>query len=701
MNGLPDRLLPGQPYPLGASWDGSGINFAVFSADAEKIELCLFDAPGKRETRRLSLPECTDQVWHGYLPHAQLGQLYGYRAYGPYEPARGLRFNPNKLLLDPYARRLVGNLHWSDTLYGYRVGSQRLDLSFDRRDSATSMPRCVAVDSAMSWGDDRPPRVPWSRTVLYEAHLRGLTMLHPDIPAGDRGTFAGLGHPRVIEHLLRLGITAVELLPAHALVNERALVDRQLRNYWGYNSIAFFAPEPRYLSDGGLGEIRSAVRRLHAAGIELILDVVYNHTAEGGELGPTLCFRGLDNRSYYRLLPGEERRCINDTGCGNTLNLSHPRVIQLVLDSLRYWVETFHIDGFRFDLCTTLGREPGGFNPDGAFFSALRQDPLLSQVKLIAEPWDIGPGGYQLGRHPAGLAEWNDRFRDDVRRYWRGDIGVRGALASRLHGSGDFFDHHKRRAWSSVNFVTAHDGLTLDDLVSYTQKNNLANGEDNRDGHPDNLSTNSGVEGPSDDPAILARRAALKRALLTTLLCAQGTPMLLAGDEFGRSQGGNNNAYCQDNKTSWIDWSLAATAAGQELQAYVARLAAVRAAHPSLRGAHFLHGLDQPLPGLPDIAWFDEHGAPMTEQAWQDGNGRCVVLRRAVADAGQVDISLLLLNASEERHGFQLSEPRFDWRVCLDSAAPLAPERALQGAAVEVGAHAAMLLVASAAVSAP
>jgi isoamylase len=456
---LPDALWPGRPFPLGATWDGLGINFAVFSAHAERIDLCLFEPSGKHEIARYPMPEYTDQVWHGYLPDATAGLLYGYRALGPYEPERGHRFNPYKLLLDPYARALAGSVHWTDALYGFRLNSSRGDLSFDRRDSAPAMPKGVVTDDAFNWGDDRPPAVPWSDTVIYEAHLRGLTMLRDDIRPPQRGTFAALADPAVIDHLRRLGITAIELMPVHAFVQDRALRQRGLRNYWGYNTLGFFAPEPSYLSEGAPNEMRVAVRHLHAAGIEVILDVVYNHTAESDEKGPTLSFRGLDNASYYRLQAADRRRPVNDTGTGSTMNLSHPRVLQMVMDSLRHWVTSYHVDGFRFDLCATLGREPGGFDPGAGFFDAVRQDPVLAGVKLIAEPWDVGPGGYQLGNHPPGFAEWNDRFRDDVRRFWRGDPGHRPAIAAALAGSADIFARHGRRPWASVNFVTSHDGL--------------------------------------------------------------------------------------------------------------------------------------------------------------------------------------------------------------------------------------------------
>src|SRR5215470_5705608 len=583
MAAWPDRLLTGAPYPLGATWDGLGVNFAVFSAHASKIELCLFDPSGRREIARFPMPECTDEVWHGYLPNARAGLVYGYRAFGPYEPQHGHRFNPHKLLLDPYARRLAGQLRWSDALFGYRVNSPRADLSFDRRDSAPGMIKGIVTEDGFDWGDDRPLNTAWSNTVIYEAHLRGLTELCEDVRANERGTFAALAHQKVIDYLKRLEITAIELMPIHAFIQDRHLLQKGLRNYWGYNTIGFFTIEPRYLGDGSRHEMRVAIRRLHAAGIEVILDVVYNHTAEGSELGPTLSFRGLDNASYYRLVEDNPRHCVNDTGTGNTLNLSHPRVLQMVMDSLRYWVNSFHIDGFRFDLGVTLGREAHGFDPGSGFFDALRQDPVLTRVKLISEPWDLGPGGYQLGQHPPGFAEWNDRFRDGVRRYWRGDPGQRADVAARLAGSSDLFDRQARRPWASINFVTSHDGFTLADLVSYAERHNEANGEDNNDGHPENHSANWGVEGPTDDPTILDTRARVQRALLATLLLAQGTPMLLGGDEFGRTQRGNNNAYCQDNEISWFDWRQAASDEGRRLTAFVQRLVALRHRHAVLR----------------------------------------------------------------------------------------------------------------------
>jgi glycogen operon protein len=692
---LPDRLLPGRPDPLGATWDGLGVNFAVFSAHATQIDLCLFDAAGRREVARLPLPECTDEVFHGYLPEARPGQVYGYRAHGPYQPDQGHRFNPHKLLLDPYARQLSGSVRWSDALFGYRTGSARADLTFDRRDSAAAMPKAVVADDAFNWGDDAPPNVPWDRTFIYEAHLRGLTIRRDDLVPRERGTFAALADPPMIEHMLKLGVTAVELLPIHAYLQDRFLVEKNLRNYWGYSTLSFFAPEPAYVSDGSLNEIRVAIRRLHAAGIEVILDVVYNHTCEGGEEGPTLSWRGLDNASYYRLAPGDARHHINDTGCGNTVNISHPRVLQMVMDSLRYWATSFRVDGFRFDLASTLGRELHGFDPGSGFFDAIRQDPVLSRLKLIAEPWDIGPGGYQLGRHPPGFSEWNDRFRDGVRRFWRGDAGLRPDLAARLSGSGDLFDHRRRRPWASVNFLAAHDGFTLEDQVSYTERRNLINGENNRDGHGENFSANWGVEGPTKDPKILALRARVKRAMLLTLLASHGTPMLLAGDEFGRTQQGNNNAYCQDNDISWLDWQRAGTPEGISLSHFIGRAAALRRRYATLRSATFLHGRTEPLPGIPDVGWFDERGEKLSDGDWNDPEGRLLTLRRAAVTEEGVEVSLLLINGSADDRPFLLPEPAPLWRSVLDSAQPDAEEISIAGGALTVVGRSARLLIAT------
>jgi len=693
---LPDRLLAGANYPLGASWDGLGVNFAVFSSHAERIDLCLFDAAGRREVARYTLPEYTDEIWHGYLPDAGPGTVYGYRAYGPYAPERGHRFNPHKLLLDPYARALRGELHWSDALFGFRLHSAHGDLSYDRRDSAPFMPKAVVSDEAFSWGDDRPPAVPWADTVIYEAHVRGLTKLRADLPPERRGTFAALGDPSTVAYLRRLGVTAVELLPVHAFVQDRFLVQRGLRNYWGYNTLAFFAPEPAYLADGSANEMRMAVRRLHAAGIEVILDVVYNHTAEGGEAGPTLSFRGLDHASYYRLSPDDPSLCLNETGCGNAVNLAHPRVMQMVMDSLRYWVQSFRVDGFRFDLSATLGREGNGFDTGAGFFDALRQDPMLSRVKLIAEPWDLGHGGYQLGRHPPGFAEWNDRFRDGVRRFWRGDPAQRGDFAARLTGSRDLFGHRGRRPWASVNYAACHDGFTLTDLASYAEKHNEPNQEGNRDGSDANWSCNWGAEGPTDDAAISETRARVRRALLATVMFAAGTPMLLAGDEFGRTQRGNNNAYCQDNEISWLDWQQAAGEEGRAMTGFVARLIALRRAWPSLRATEYRDGGQELAPGIAEIAWFDEHGRPISPEAWNNPGERTLVLRRAARlPNGRIPMLTMMLNPTAVDRRFQLPPPVRRSRLLLDSAAPAEPERALpeHAASVTVRAHGLMLLL--------
>jgi glycogen operon protein len=689
---LASRLMPGLPYPLGATWDGLGTNFAVFSAHAERLDLCLFDPSGRREIARLAVPECTDEVWHGYLPEAQAGLLYGYRARGRYDPQNGHRFNPHKLLLDPYARRLAGELRWSDALFGYRLHSARGDLSFDRRDSAPGLPKSVVTDESFNWGDDRPPATPWSDTVIYEAHVRGLTMLLPEVRANERGTFAALADPHLIAHLRRLSITAVELMPIHAFVQDRDLLERGLRNYWGYNTLAYSAIERAYLASGSSNEMRVAIRHLHAAGIEVILDVVYNHTAEGSELGPTLSFRGLDNASYYRLDPANRRHCINDTGTGNTLNLSHPRVLQMVMDSLRYWVTSFHVDGFRFDLGVTLGREAHGFDQGAGFFDALRQDPILARTKLIAEPWDLGPGGYQLGHHPPGFAEWNDRFRDGLRRFWRGDPGQRPDFAARLAGSSDLFDRRARRPWASVNYAASHDGFTLADTVSYLERHNKANGENNQDGMKENYSANWGAEGPAQDANILDTRAHVRRAMLATAFFAHGTPMLLAGDEFGRTQGGNNNAYCQDNEVSWLDWKEAESAAGRAFAAFTARVVALRHAYPVLRSLHFMHGREELARGVTDISWFDQHGVPITVEGWNNPEERVIVLRRA-ARHDTVQALTLVLNPTGRTLDFRLPPPPVPLRVLIDTDQPDAPERDLAGDHIAVAARSAVLLV--------
>ena len=617
-----NALWPGRPHPRGATWDGMGVNFALFSESAERVELCLFDGTGRHEIQRIALREQTDLIWHGYLPQARPGLLYGYRVYGPYRPKDGHRFNGHKLLLDPYARNIVGALRWHDALYGYRVGHADADLSFDRRDSAAYMPRCKVVETAFTWGDDRPPRVPWHESVVYELHVGGFTKRHPDVPPALRGTYAGLCCAPIVDYFKSLGVTTVELMPVHAFVDERQLVERGLRNYWGYNSIGYFAPDHRYSASGKVNEFKSMVSTLHAAGIEVLLDVVYNHTAEGHELGPTLGFRGIDNASYYRLEPENKRRYQDFTGCGNTLNMQHPRVLQLLMDSLRYWVTEMHVDGFRFDLASALARELHAVNRLSAFFDILHQDPVLSRVHLIAEPWDLGSGGYQVGNFPVGWAEWNDKYRDTMRGYWKGEGGGVGEFAQRLTGSSDLYNRSSRRPYASLNFIAAHDGFTLADMVSYNEKHNEANGEDNRDGHNHNLSWNFGVEGPTDDPEILALRARQQRNFIATLLLSQGVPMLLAGDEIGRTQRGNNNAYCQDNEIGWVDWSLDDDK--RALLAFTRRLVALRAAHPVFRRRDFFQG--RPLYGsnVRDIVWLRPDGTEMAEQEWQQDHARAL-----------------------------------------------------------------------------
>ena len=610
------RVWPGSPYPRGATWDGRGVNFAVFSHHAERVEVCLFGGRGGKETARVTLPEYTDEVWHGYLPDLRPGQLYGYRCYGPYDPARGQRFNPNKLLLDPYAKAIVGDLAWTDAHFGYRIGASNVDLSFSRRDNARWMPKCQVVDAPFDWEGDEHPRHPWHDTIIYEAHVRGMTMRHPDVPDAIKGTFAGLAHPAVVRHLQDLGVTAIELLPIHAFLQDRHLIERDLSNYWGYNTLGFFAVEPRYLASRNRDEFRSFVKTYHAAGLEVLLDVVYNHTAEGNQCGPTLSFRGIDNSSYYRLVADDPRYYMDFTGCGNAFNLHHPRVLQLVVDSLRYWVEEMHVDGFRFDLATTLAREAhGGFDPHCGFLDAVRQDPVLARAKLIAEPWDVGDGGYRVGGFPPGWAEWNDRYRDTVRRFWKGDQGCVADLATRITGSSDIFDTHGRRPWSSVNFVTAHDGFTLADLVSYNEKHNSQNGEENRDGTNDNNSWNCGTEGPTDDQEILRLRTKQSRNLITTLLLSQGLPMFLGGDEIGRSQHGNNNAYCQDNEISWLEWP-GAEDPRQSLLAFVRRLMRLRRDHIVFRRHRFFHARAIPGTDIRDITWLRPDGAEMTPDDW-------------------------------------------------------------------------------------
>ncbi|KAB7781498.1 MULTISPECIES: glycogen debranching protein GlgX [Xanthomonas] len=666
------RIREGLPYPLGATWDGLGVNFALYSAHATKVELCLFDDRG-REIERIALPEYTDEIWHGYLPDARPGQLYGYRVYGPYAPDAGHRFNPNKLLLDPYAKQLVGELKWAPALFGYTIGHKDADLSFDRRDSAAYMPKCAVIDPAFTWGKDQRPQTPWDSTVIYETHLRGTTMRHPSVPEAWRGTFSGLKVDEVVEHIKRLGMTAVELLPVHAFVDDEYLLKQGLRNYWGYNTIGFFAPHPRYMATRTVSEFKQMVARLHSAGLEVILDVVYNHTAEGNELGPTLSFKGIDNASYYRL--AEDRRFyINDTGTGNTFDLTNAGALRMVNDSLRYWVAEMHVDGFRFDLATILGREHHGFDPKGGFLDACRQDPLLSQVKLIAEPWDVGPGGYQVGAFPPGWSEWNDKFRDNVRAFWRGDEGQLAELATRLTGSADLFHHRGRRPTASVNFVTAHDGFTLHDLVSYAHKHNEANGEHNRDGSDNNISANYGVEGETDDEQINALRLRQMRNMLATLLLSQGTPMLLAGDEFGRSKGGNNNTYCQDNELTWLNWEAGPRA--HQLSAFVSRLTHLRAHYPLLHRARFFDGVYDEELGIKDVTWLAPDGEEMTEASWHDPHARALMMRldgrapsSGLRQAASNVTLLMIVNGAVEDVPFTLPLVEGEhWRVLIDTA---------------------------------
>jgi glycogen operon protein len=667
------RVAAGSPHPLGTTWDGRGTNFALFSANAEKVELCLFDGHGRRELERIVLPERTEHVWHGYLGEVLPGQLYGYRVHGPYDPERGHRFNSNKLLLDPYSKRLAGRLVWNDAHFGYRTGSPRGDLSFDRRDSARVMPKSVVVDDAFTWGDDQPLCIPWEQTIVYEAHVKGLTQLREDVPPGWRGFFRGLAAPGMIDHLKRLGVTTLELLPVHAFVDDRMLVERGLKNYWGYNTLCFFAPEPRYASDDALDAFRSTVLRLHDAGIEVILDVVYNHTCEGNHLGPTLCYRGIDNASYYWLKPENPRYYDDFTGTGNSLNLTQPRVLQLVMDSLRYWVEKCHVDGFRFDLATTLARGPQGYDPHAAFFAVLRQDPVLARAKLVAEPWDLGLGGYQLGGFPPGWSEWNDVFRRTLRRFWAvGEGSLIGDLGRRMTGSADLFNRKGREPNASINHVTVHDGFTLADLVSYAKKHNTTNGENNRDGSEDNQSNNFGAEGPTTDAAILEARRRARLNMFACLLLAQGVPLLLAGDEVGNSSKGNNNPYCQDNEIGWVDWSHLGHD-GEDLGPQVARLIELRRQYPQLRQRRWLKG--RRTDGSFDVLWLTPAASEMTEQDWNFPDGRFLAYVLAPLDAGGAPLYIVLNGAMQPIEFVLPQAPGFKHWTLLFASAPLRESR--------------------------
>lgn len=677
-------IWSGKPYPLGATWDGRGVNFALFAEHASRVELCLFDAPDSPiEAARIVMPEQTDDVWHVYLPNLKPGQLYGYRVYGPYNPAQGLRFNPNKLLIDPYAKALTGTIRWNETMFGYPFSDLRNDLVFDERDSGPYMPRCVVIDSSFPWDDDRRPNIPLHKSVIYEVHVRGFTQLHPEVPAPLRGTYAGLATPAVIEYLTSLGVTSIELLPVHQHIDEYFLVKRGLNNYWGYNTLNFFAPEVRYSQPGMPGdqvrEFKSMVKALHAAGIEVILDVVYNHTAESDHTGPTLSWRGIDNRAYYRLVPGNPRYYIDYTGCGNSLNMLNPRALQMITDSLRYWVTEMHVDGFRFDLAATLARGLHEADRLSAFFDVIHQDPVISQVKLIAEPWDIGPGGYQVGSFPVLWSEWNGKYRDTVRRFWKGDHSQVAELAYRLSGSSDLYQHNGRRPYASINFVTSHDGFTLRDLVSYNQKHNEANGEDNRDGDNNNHSWNCGVEGSTDDPQINALRARQMRNFMATLLLSQGVPMIRAGDERGHTQHGNNNAYCQDNELSWFDWYL--DGMGREMLAFTQQLVRIRNQHPVLRRRRFFQGRRIHGSDIRDIVWLRPDGREMDDDEWSNGtvrslgimfNGQAMNERDERGQMVYDDVLLLLLNAYEGLLRF-LIPPGIDnrpWELVIDTSLP-------------------------------
>lgn len=653
----------GNIYPLGSSFDGEGVNFALYSAHAEKVELCLFTADGSTEVQRLTLPDCTSHVWNGYVRGLRPGAVYGYRVHGPYQPELGHRFNPHKLLLDPYARQLAGEFTWCNLHFAYQMDSPEEDLSFDARDNAAFLPKCVVVEQH-ALDAPRRNRINKGATVVYEAHVKGMTMQHPAVPAALRGTFAGLGSAAVIAHLRDLGITSLELLPIQGFLDEQFLIEKGLRNYWGYNTLTFFAPHRAYFSAPDLNEFRALVAALHEAGIEVILDVVYNHTAEGAHLGPTFSFRGIDNASYYKLQAENPRYYVNDTGCGNTLDFTKPVVIKLVLDSLRYWVTEFGVDGFRFDLATVLGRESHGFERGSGFFDALHQDPVLAAVKFIAEPWDIGPGGYQLGNFPTGWSEWNDRFRDTVRRFWRGDAGMLPEIARRLHGSSDIFEHNGRRPSSCINFITCHDGFTLKDVVCYRHKHNDANQEDNRDGHSENYSDNYGVEGPVDDPLILAIRNRQQRNLLMTLVLAQGTPMLCAGDELGHSMNGNNNAYCQDSPLTWLGWENL----DSPLLAFTRHLLQLKRSHPLLWNNSYLH--ESTDVHEPVIRWIGSDGEEMQSRQWAQHHVHHLGYLISPLGTGGSLHYLVLLNADARPVEFvlPLRDEVAGWRVLLDAS---------------------------------
>ncbi len=674
------KVWLGHPYPLGATWNGNGVNFALFSENATGVDLCLFDSPDSpQEQLRIRMTEQSDQVWHVFLPDVQPGQLYGYRVYGPYEPEKGQRFNASKLLIDPYAKSIAGKINWADEMSGYPIGDPKADLARDYRDDAWGMPKSVVIDPAFDWGNDAPPDTPLHSSVIYEVHVKGFSQLCPEIPPAIRGSYAGIGSSFAIDYFKKLGVTAIELLPVHQFVNDKVLVDRGLTNYWGYNSIGYFAPECSYSSsgeDGGqVSEFKAMVKNLHTAGIEVILDVVYNHTAEGNHMGPTLCFRGIDNQAYYRLMPDDPRHYMDYTGCGNTLNVMHPRVLQLIMDSLRYWVLEMHVDGFRFDLASTLARESHDVSRLSAFFDIIHQDPVISQVKLIAEPWDIGEGGYQVGNFPILWAEWNGKYRDAVRRYWKGDEGHAGEMGYRLTGSPDLYQWTGKRPYASINFITAHDGFTLADLVSYNEKHNEANGEGNNDGDNSNESWNCGAEGATKDKQINALRRRQQRNLLATLFLSQGVPMLCAGDEYGRTQGGNNNAYCQDNEISWLSWER--DAAAETLTEYTRGLIKLRHDHPIFRRPKFFQGRRIRGSEVKDIMWFDPAGTEMGEEQWTETyvrslgmmlSGDTMHVRDYQGQPIHDDTFLVLLNAHHEALEFTLpGQEDVRWELVLDT----------------------------------
>jgi isoamylase len=677
------KILPGRPYPLGATWDGSGTNFSIYSEHAEWVELCLFDQTNAAETARIRLPERTTYVWHGYIHGLQPGQLYGYRVHGPFQPNDGLRFNSNKLLIDPYAKGLAGQVEWSAPIFPYLPGNGDADLSFDENDDAAGMQKCVVVNPYFDWEEDRALCLPLSDSIIYELHVKGFTKQHPEIPEALRGTYAGLATKPSIQYLKRLGVTAVELMPVHAFLTDKHLAEKGLTNYWGYNTTNFFSPDARYSSSGDRGgqvaEFKAMVKTFHREGIEVILDVVYNHTAEGNHMGPMLSFRGVDNSTYYRLVGDQPRYYMDYTGTGNSLNARHPQVLKLIMDSLRYWIKEMHVDGFRFDLASTLARELHDVDRLSAFFDIIHQDPVISQVKLIAEPWDVGDGGYQVGNFPAGWAEWNGRYRDTVRRYWKSDEGQLSDLGYRLTGSSDLYDRDGRRPSASINFVTAHDGFTLHDLVSYNEKHNEANQEDNNDGTNDNYSWNMGAEGPTDDPEIIERRERQKRNFLATLLLSQGVPMILGGDEISRTQNGNNNAYCQDNESTWVDWRL--DGCKISLLEFTQKMIQLRRDHPSLHRQKFYQGRAIRGTKEKDIVWLRPDGQEMTDEEWGLGWVRCLGMLLNGETIGEVDESgelikddtfLIMLNCHHESIQFYVPKPpdAEKWEIITDTNNP-------------------------------